>query len=178
MAAVRSGTIPDMLIITYLQMTRREQFCPTYSARADVSMRQITNPDIAFYKKLYRGVGEDLRWRDRLLIPEAQLQAELNKPGTSLYVMYVGETPAGYIELVKEGREAQIRYFGLFPAYHGMGLGKHLLSFGIEKAWAQDVDRVWVHTCNLDSPYALENYIKRGFQIYKIHRQPMPEKYQ
>ncbi|HVU10024.1 MAG TPA: GNAT family N-acetyltransferase [Phototrophicaceae bacterium] len=178
MAAVRSTAVPDMLITTYLQMTRREQFCPTYIDRADVTMRQITNPDTTFYKKLYTGVGADLRWRDRLLIPDAELKAALQQPGTSIYVLYVGENPAGYVELTRQQRETEIAYFGLFPAYHGMGLGKHLLSFGIEKAWAQGVERVWLHTCNLDSPHALDNYIKRGFQIYKVHRQPMPERYQ
>jgi ribosomal protein S18 acetylase RimI-like enzyme len=176
MTAVRSS-VPDVLVTTYLQMSSRAQFCPAYTLREDVTMKSLTNPSIEFYKKLYTGVGEELHWRDRLLIPEAELKAELSKPGTSIYVMYVSDDPAGYIELDKEGREVQIHYFGLLPAYRGIGLGKHLLSYGIEQAWAQDADRVWVHTCNLDSPQALDNYIKRGFQIYKLHRYPMPEKY-
>ena len=58
-----------------------------------------------------------------------------------------------------------------------MGLGKHLLSYGIERAWEADIERLWLHTCNLDSPHALDNYLKRGFHIYKMHRQPMPERY-
>jgi ribosomal protein S18 acetylase RimI-like enzyme len=176
MTAVRSS-VPDILVTTYLQMTSRAQFCPAYIQRDDVTMKPLTNPDIAFYKALYSGVGGDLHWRDRLLMPEAELKAALIQAGTSIYVMYVADDPAGYVEMVKQGREVQIHYFGLFPAYHGMGLGKHLLSYGIEQAWAQNVERVWVHTCNLDSPHALDNYLKRGFQIYKLHRYPMPEKY-
>ena len=176
MTAVRSS-VPDVLVTTYLQMTSRQQFCPTYTQRGDITMKPLIDPNIAFYKSLYSGVGEDLHWRDRLLMPEAELKAELSKPGTSIYVMYVADDAAGYIELVREGREASIHYFGLLPAYHGMGLGKHLLSYGIEQAWTQEIDRIWLHTCNLDSPHALDNYLKRGFQIYKLHRYPMPERY-
>ncbi len=176
MTAVQSE-VPEVLVTTYLQMTRRAQFCPAYSPREGVTVKTLTNPDIAFYKSLYSGVGEHLHWRDRLLMPEAELKAALSKPGTTIYVLYVADSPAGYVELVKEEREVEINYFGLFPAYHGMGLGKHLLSYAIEQAWAQDVDRVWLHTCNLDSPHALDNYLKRGFQIYKVHRYPMPERY-
>lgn len=176
MTVVRSE-VPDVLVTTYLQMTSRAQFCPAYTQRADVTMKAITNPDIAYYKSLYTGVGGDLHWRDRLLMPEAELKAALSKPGTSIDVMYVADDPAGYVELVNESRQVEINYFGLFPAYHGMGLGKHLLSYAIEQAWSQNVDRLWLHTCNMDSPHALDNYLKRGFQIYKIHRYPMPEKY-
>ena len=128
MTAVHSE-VPDVLVTTYLQMTRRAQFRPAYSQREDVTVKALTNPDIAFYKSLYSGVGEDLHWRDRLLMPEAELKAALSKPGTTLYVLYVADDPAGYVELVKDGREVEINYFGLFPTYHGMGLGKHLLSY-------------------------------------------------
>jgi GNAT superfamily N-acetyltransferase len=59
----------------------------------------------------------------------------------------------------------------------GKGLGKHLLSYGIAQAWNNGAKRLWVHTCNLDGPYALNNYIKRGFSVYKVDEQPMPERY-
>jgi hypothetical protein len=52
-----------------------------------------------------------------------------------------------------------------------------LLSYGIERAWEGGTTCVTVHTCNLDGPYALANYQKRGFQVYKVHSYPMPERY-
>ena len=88
-----------------------------------------------------------------------------------------GDDPAGYVELVQTGRDVEIAYLGLCPAYLGRGLGKHLLSYGIDRAWQGDVSRVWLHTCNLDAPNALDNYLKRGFKVYKLHRYPMPERY-
>ena len=32
--------------------------------------------------------------------------------------------------------------------------------------------RVWLHTCNLDSPKGLKNYVARGFEVYKVERMP------
>ena len=176
MAAVPAMT-PDLLVTTYLHMTSREQFCPAYTERQDVRVETITAPTVEFYRFLYHSVGEQLRWRDRLIMSEAELQAVLAKSGTSVHVLYVGENMAGYVELVCEGCATEIAYFGLFPAYQGMGLGKHLLSYGIEQAWQPGVEKVWLHTCNLDSPHALDNYLKRGFFIYKLHQYPMPERY-
>jgi ribosomal protein S18 acetylase RimI-like enzyme len=177
MTALHTST-PDMLVTTYLHMTRRDQFVPAYTKLAGVRVEQAAAPSVDAYRLLYRSVGEHLRWRDRLIMPDAELEAALARPGTSVHVLYVEDEAAGYVELTREGRETEIAYFGLFPAYKGMGLGKHLLSYGIERAWQDEIDRVWVHTCNLDDAHALENYIKRGFRVYKVHRCPMPERYQ
>jgi ribosomal protein S18 acetylase RimI-like enzyme len=171
-------SIPDMLVTTYVQMTRREQFCPAFIEAPGITIKTFIAPDVDFYREVYRAVGEQYRWRDRLIMPDAELKAALAKPGTSVHVMYDGDQIAGYVELVKSGNKIEIAYFGVCPAFQGRGLGKHLLSYGIEQAWAeQGVERVWLHTCNLDSPHALDNYLKRGFQVYKVHRYPMPERY-
>lgn len=177
MAAVRDS-MPDMLETTYLHMTRRDQFRPAYTAIDGISIMPMQAPDISFYRFLYRAVGETWRWRDRLIMSDAQLEAAIAAPGTSVNVIYVGGIPAGYVELVNQGKETEVAYFGLRPAYMGMGLGKHLLSYGIERAWMDDIHRLSVHTCNLDGPHALDNYLKRGFEIYDVHRQPMPTRYQ
>lgn len=58
----------------------------------------------------------------------------------------------------------------------GQRLGGYLLSEGVKRAWVMGPKRVWVHTCSLDSPYALLNYQARGFQIYQqeVHTQQLP----
>ena len=71
----------------------------------------------------------------------------------------------------------EIAYFGLRRNYMGRGLGKHLLSYGVARAWEMGANRVWLHTCNLDGPHALANYQKRGFRIYDVVEEPMPELY-
>lgn len=171
------NTTPDTLITTYLEMTSPAQFIPSFVQADDVRVERMQHIDLHFYLYLYRSVGENLAWRDRLLISRAELREALNR--AEVYVMYVGGAPAGYVELVKQGGSVEIAYFGLREEYHGQGLGKHLLSFGIEQAWKMPgVERVWLHTCNLDSPHALDNYRKRGFKVYLRHEEPMPERYQ
>jgi hypothetical protein len=42
------------------------------------------------------------------------------------------------------------------------------LSQAVKSAWAiPSTDRVWLHTCSLDHPSALNNYQRRGFKVYK-----------
>ena len=43
------------------------------------------------------------------------------------------------------------------------GLGKAMLTRAADEAWALEPTRVWLHTCTLDSPHALPNYLARGF---------------
>ncbi|HLV36151.1 MAG TPA: GNAT family N-acetyltransferase [Spirillospora sp.] len=172
------GSIPETLITTYLEMTSRADFCPAYLEDSDsLTIMRMDRVDIPFYKFLYQAVGELWRWRDRLIMPEDELRAALADAGCTVDVLYVEGVPAGYIELARQGHDTEIAYFGLRPAFFGRGLGKHLLSYGVEQAWRENPRRVWVHTCNLDGPHALRNYLKRGFRIYREDEQPMPERY-
>ncbi|MGE5733321.1 MAG: GNAT family N-acetyltransferase, partial [Gemmatimonas sp.] len=57
----------------------------------------------------------------------------------------------------------EIAYFGLAPDFIGRGLGKAMLTRAVQEAFALGPVRVWLHTCTLDSPRALPNYLARGF---------------
>jgi ribosomal protein S18 acetylase RimI-like enzyme len=170
--------IPDTLVITYLHMTERAQFHPSFTqVAADVTIMQAVEPDVDYYRFLYKAVGYALRWRDRLIMPDEELSAALCSPDTSVYVLFVRGVPAGYVELVRQGSDTEVAYFGLRPQYQGYGLGKHLLSYGIQRAWDDGAARVWVHTCNMDGEHALENYLRRGFVVYDVQKEPMPDRY-
>ena len=172
------NTIPDTLITTYLEMTNKTQFRPALlEDDQHLTIMRMARADVAFYQFLYRAVGEAWRWRDRLLIADDELLKILSAPGLTVDVLYVEGVPAGYVELLREGENTEIAYFGLRPAFIGRGLGKHLLSYGIAEAWDDGAARVWVHTCNLDGPHALSNYQKRGFAVYKVEQAPMPERF-
>ncbi len=172
-----STTIPDKLITTYLEMTDAAQFRPEFVEHSGLQIVKLERPDVAFYRFLYKEVGWDWRWRDRLIISEDELQRAISQPEVSIYVPYVEGAPVGYVELARQGESTEVAYFGLRAGYMGMGLGKHLLSYGIHQAWADGANRVWVHTCNLDGPYAISNYVKRGFRVYKTEEEPMPQRY-
>jgi hypothetical protein len=44
-------------------------------------------------------------------------------------------------------------------------LGAWLVSEAVNRAFALGVARVWLHTCTLDAPAALPNYVARGFTV-------------
>src|SRR5207249_5531870 len=66
-----------------------------------------------------------------------------------------------------EDDSAEIAYFGIVVREFGRGFGKHLLSCAVRDAWALGPRRVWLHTCTLDHPNALPNYLARGFTPYR-----------
>lgn len=157
------------VVTTYVEMTDYAHFRPAYIEDSNLTIMPVGVPLPAFYRFLYGTVGQDYQWIDRLTWTDAELLEYLSSPAVSIWVAYYQGTPAGYIELQKQAEEpgTEVAYFGLIPQFHGRGIGKHLLSFGIQKAWDEDPARVWLHTCTLDGPYALPNYQKRGFSIYK-----------
>ena len=66
-----------------------------------------------------------------------------------------------------EKQEIEIAYFGLLEEYQNKNLGSFLLSQAIKKSFEKKIKRVWLHTCSLDHPNALNNYLARGMKIFK-----------
>ena len=166
---------------TYLEMRQEPFGVNLLPPLKDCLVMQAKSPTVAFYKFLYSSVGKDLVWVNRLIMPEDELRQILNNPiASEIYVLYVEGVPAGYAELdrAKSGeREIELAYFGLMPEFIGKGLGKYLLNWIIKKAWEYNPERLWLHTCELDHPAALPNYLKAGFKIYhtEIIQQQVPE---
>ncbi len=153
---------------TYLQITDPDQFNPTFIDDAHIRIERVKNCPASFHRYLYREVGRFYHWTDRLSWSDEDIRAYLADESLSLYVLYYEGAPAGYFELNKETDGAtEIAYFGLLPEYLGKGLGKHLLSVAIDRAWINGATRVWLHTCTLDDAAALPNYLKRGFKPFK-----------
>jgi GNAT superfamily N-acetyltransferase len=117
---------------------------------------------------LYSEVGRRYHWVDRLGWSDEQIQAHLDDDAISIWLMTVAGTLAGYFELHRDEEGGiEIAYFGLFHEFTGRGLGAHLLTVAVERAWGLTSNRVWLHTCSLDHPAALPNYISRGFTLFK-----------
>lgn len=156
---------------TFLQIAGRDGFRPATGNHRHLTVVAAGVPSAPFYRFLYAAVGGEYRWVDRLAWSDAALEAHLARPAVTLLVLYLKGTPVGYIELDRgpHASEAgtQIAYFGLVPAVHGQGFGKHLLSVGVARAFDDGAERVWVHTCTEDGPHALANYRARGFVPYR-----------
>jgi GNAT superfamily N-acetyltransferase len=102
---------------------------------------------------------------DRLLWSDEEHRARLADPDVSLHLLSVAGAPAGYFELERHPDGAvEVAYFGLLPEFLGRGLGKYLLTKAAQEAFALGASRVWLHTCTLDDPAALPNYLARGFR--------------
>jgi hypothetical protein len=41
-----------------------------------------------------------------------------------------------------------------------------MLTAAVDRMWEMGAKRVYVNTCSLDHPLALENYRKRGFTLF------------
>ena len=180
--------LPETMITTYLEMTTREEFLPGFLdaeqlAAQEVIILPMAQFDAPFYRFLYREVGGHWRWYMRRDLGDEALAERHAAENLRLDVLYVGGAPAGFIELAmhdaeaKAARAVEVAYFGLREAYFGRGLGKHLLSHGVQAAWEAGARRVWLRTCNLDAPQALPNYLRRGFRITKTEKEPMPARY-
>lgn len=162
----------------YLEMLSPEQLRPSLSTNPDLMVMQAQVPSPELNRFLYSSVGGDWYWLNRLSWSYDQWMTYLDRPEVQTWVAYLKGTPAGYIELeAQPGDQVEIAYFGLMRQFTGQRIGGHLLTVGVQQAWAMGATRVWVHTCNLDGPHALANYQARGFQLYKeeTHTEELPE---
>lgn len=153
---------------TYLELTSAAGFRPAFGAFPDVTVEPVADPTPALYRHCYRTVGAAWHWRDRWDWTDAEIAQHLAQPEITLHLARRREDLVGWYELrrVPDDGSVEIAYFGLFPAAIGHGLGRHLLSCAVRDAWATGARRVWLHTCTLDHPAAVPNYVARGFVPY------------
>jgi GNAT superfamily N-acetyltransferase len=120
--------------------------------------------DPALNEDLYRRVGADFAWIDRLVWSPDAWAAWALRVETWVGVLH-GDV-VGYFEIDPAPAEAEIAMFGLLPAATGRGLGGHLLTAALRRAFVL-APRVRLQTCSLDAPHALPNYRARGLQIIR-----------
>ena len=153
---------------TYLEMREQSWLRPARVADETVRIVRAEQPYPALYRFLYGEVGRRYNWIDRLAWTDDAIRAHLAQHGVSIWLMLVRGTPAGYFELKADDEGGmEIAYFGLFDEFIGRGLGAHLLTEAVDRAWAFAPTRVWLHTCSFDHPAAIPNYTSRGFTPFK-----------
>jgi GNAT superfamily N-acetyltransferase len=152
---------------TYLEIRGRAELRPGRAPRVPCMVARVEVPTPALNRFLYVAVGEPWAWNDRLEWDAARWREYVDRPDLETWVGYVRGTPAGYFELERRGDDFEIVYFGLLPAFIGLGLGAAMLSRAIERAFDIGAARVWVHTCSLDHPQALANYLARGMRVFR-----------
>ena len=126
-------------------------------------------PDFQLNKFFYKQVGKKYRWIDRLSWPDEKWIEYISNKNLETYVISISDDLVGFFELLynPQLKETEISYFGLLEEYIGKGIGGYALSEAIKKSFDKDINRVWLHTCTLDHPNALKNYIARGMTIFR-----------
>jgi GNAT superfamily N-acetyltransferase len=156
-----------LVTTTYLEMTSAPQATPFRDERK-LELRRAEIPSPELNRFFYVAVGSDWWWYSRLNWNRERWLAYVDRPELETWVGYLSGTPAGYFELESQARgQVELAYFGLLPSFIGRGLGTELLSAAIDRAWQLQPRRVWVHTCTLDHPRALQTYQSQGFEIYR-----------
>jgi len=122
-------------------------------------------------RRLYRDVGGEWFWHERLKWTDAELETYLADPRVAVWELLVDGESAGYFELYRhDDGGVEIHYFGLISKFIGRGLGGLLLERAVREAWDFGANRVWLHTCTLDSPNALPGYQARGFRPFRTEK--------
>tara|TARA_B100002051_G_scaffold274876_1_gene317116 strand:+ start:279 stop:791 length:513 start_codon:yes stop_codon:yes gene_type:complete len=132
----------------------------------------VDPPDYQLNKFLYKQVGKDYRWIDRLVWEDSQWVNYVENSKVKTYVLKDKGNLIGYFEIIFdfEKKQSEIAYFGILTEYFGKKYGGYLLSEAINKSFEKSINRVWVHTCSLDHKNALKNYQARGMKIFKSEK--------
>ena len=156
---------PVQVTRTYLEMASPEELTDTPVPARPPRIERIGECPVSFFRYLYAEVGRAFHWHDRLSWSDDAVRRHLSNPGVSLWLLSWESAPAGYFELKRhDDASIEIAYFGLLPEFFGRGWGKYLLAEAVRRAWALGPPKVWLHTCTLDHPAALPNYLQRGFR--------------
>lgn len=165
-----------MTSVTYLQQTVADQLRP--ARRADLTIARVFPSEPAFNARMYRDIGSDWNWTDRLEWSDGRWASYCADPCVTTLRATRGGEVAGFAELrmspcdadgpspdaADNGVDVELVYFGLLPRFAGLGIGGWFLSEITRIAWrVPGCRRVWLHTSDDDSPAAIPNYRSRGF---------------
>lgn len=150
-------------IVTSLEMRAPPKPRPMPSS--ELRLVRWARPDPAKYRALFRRVGEPWLWFSRLVMDDADVRRIIGDERVHVFaVQDRAGIEVGMLELdFGEPGQCELAYFGLVPELAGQGHGRWLMAQALALAWRPGVERVWVHTCTLDHPSALNFYRAQGF---------------
>ena len=152
----------------FLELTDLKNLKTNSIKKNKYSVKKI-EPDFQLNKFFYKQVGKNHRWIDRLSWSDEKWINYISNKNLETYIISDSYELAGFFELLYNPKlkETEISYFGLLEEYIGKGIGGFALSVAIKKSFEKNIKRVWLHTCTLDHPNALKNYIARGMTVFK-----------
>jgi GNAT superfamily N-acetyltransferase len=150
-------------IVTSLEMRARPK--PRPLPASPLRLARWKEPGLEAYRALFRRVGAPWLWFSRLLLDDDALAAIVRDPAVEVSaVVDRAGIEIGLLELdFRTAGECEIAFFGLVPELAGQGHGRWLMAQALAMGWRGDIKRMWVHTCTLDHPSALNFYRAQGF---------------
>src|SRR3989442_2732386 len=84
-------------VVTYLEIVAR----PTMprAERADLAVRRLEDPDLAWYRALYARIGEPWLWFSRAVMPDGNLRRLIADAATEIHVLERAGEPLGFADL-------------------------------------------------------------------------------
>lgn len=155
------------MVVTHLEMHARAE-THAQALPDGIAFRQVT-PDLTWYRDIFTRVGAlEWLWYGRLKMTDAELQAIIGDPKVQIFTLQKDGIDEALLELdFRNDGECELAYFGLTPKLIGTGSGRYLMNEAIARAWDAGISRFHVHTCTIDSPQALNFYVRSGFTPYK-----------
>ena len=156
----------ERVTTTHLAMDSPEALRPRLVDDQTVDVVLVSPPNPQLNHSLFMEIGTPFRWYSRLGWEYVDWDRYVNDPSVQTWLGLRAGAPFGYFELQHRAAATEIMFFGVYASHSGRGLGAHLLTQAIRRAWEiSGTGRVCVHTCTSDHPAALANYEARGFTV-------------
>jgi GNAT superfamily N-acetyltransferase len=154
-------------VMTALEMTERPR--PDPMPASPFRLVRWEQPGPERYRALFSRIGLPWLWFSPLALGDARLTATIHDPKVKIWaVQDLQGIEVGMLELdFRRAGTCKICYFGFIPELTGKGHGRWLMANALAAAWRKDVKRVWLTTCTLDHPSALNFYVKQGFRAFR-----------
>jgi len=162
-------------VVTYLEMqappVRRQS-----EAIGGLTLRPVPAPTLAWYRDIYRRIGERWLWFSRAVMDDRTLAAQLADEAREILALERNRETIGFAELDRSvAAETEIAMFGVVPEATGTGAARFLMDAALQTAWRPDTKRVWLHTCTFDHPAAIPFYRRAGFTPCKFAIEVLPD---
>jgi GNAT superfamily N-acetyltransferase len=153
-------------VVTYLEM--RSPLAVSVPRNTAFAIRLVDQPELEWYRRLFREIGEPWLWFIRLRITDDELRSIIRHPAVDIFALSYEGADRGLLEFDRRGfPEIEVAYFGVTPGLIGKGAGSALFAHGLAFEWQRNPQRIFLHTCTADHPSALRFYQRFGFVPYK-----------
>tara|TARA_B100000945_G_scaffold65170_1_gene48693 strand:+ start:33 stop:536 length:504 start_codon:yes stop_codon:yes gene_type:complete len=150
----------------YLEINSIEELKTKEIPSDNFFLKEADKDKFDLNKFFYKQIGKKHEWIDRLIWQDKNWMDYTSDKNLKTFVLQNNNDLIGYFELIFNGNDCEIAYFGILEEYIGKGYGGFLLSEALRIGF-KNSKRIWVHTCSLDHPNAIENYKSRGMKIFK-----------